>query len=107
MRRHSSEHESLREHVKSILISPTRKLFHLAHHHNHDQVTDSKQRTRRFSVPDKKSLEISDNIHELKTIDEVSVSACAYQYKLEFLLYCFYLHAIDTVRSTFLYKNNI
>jgi hypothetical protein len=67
MRRHTLDPDSIRKQIKSVFTSPTRKFFNFTNGNHSDQ------RTRRFSVPEKKQSDRSDNTNELDTIHEVSL----------------------------------
>lgn len=74
MRRHTLDPNSIRRQIKSVFTSPTRKLFSFTNNNNSDghSIINFTRRTRRFSVPDKESLDRLDANPELQTIHEVS-----------------------------------
>ena len=81
MRRHSLDPDHIKRQIKSVFTSPTRKLRNLTSNH-HQSSTNSNvdsgsimkfaRRTRRCSVPEKKSSIKSDPHSDLHPIDEVS-----------------------------------
>jgi hypothetical protein len=74
MRRHSFDPESIRKQIISVFTTSSRKRQNLTNNnHTHNGILNLGRRTRRFSVPDKKYLEVHDNNPELHTIDEVSI----------------------------------
>ncbi|CAF4024286.1 unnamed protein product, partial [Rotaria magnacalcarata] len=69
MHRHTLEHDSLREHIISLFMSPTRKFLNFTHHsHNQNNILDCARRTRRRSEPENAYSGILDNNYELHTI---------------------------------------
>ncbi|CAF1016843.1 unnamed protein product [Adineta ricciae] len=74
MRRHSLDTNSIRQQIKSIFTSPSRKIRNLTNQHHHEQHHESlrhpHRHSRRFSVPDKKSSEKIDLNNDLGTINE-------------------------------------
>ncbi|CAF4532011.1 unnamed protein product [Rotaria sp. Silwood1] len=74
MRRHSLEHDSLGQQIKSVFTSPTRKFLNFKNNSdNSNSNIHSNRQTRRVSVPEHKYSDKLDNYTELDTIDEVSV----------------------------------
>jgi hypothetical protein len=74
MRRHSIAPESIRKQIKSVFTTSSRKRQNSTNTTSNDNsVLNLGQRTRRFSVPDKKYLDVSGTSPELHTIEEVSV----------------------------------
>lgn len=57
MRRRSLDPESIRKQIISVFTSPSRKRQNAT---NNNGLINSGQRTRRFSVPEKKFLDVSD-----------------------------------------------
>ncbi|CAF0841527.1 unnamed protein product [Rotaria sp. Silwood1] len=77
MRRHSLEHDSLGQQIKSVFTSPTRKFLNFKNNSdNSNSNIHSNRQTRRVSVPEHKYSDKLDNYTELDTIDEVSVQIC-------------------------------
>jgi len=73
MRRHSLDPENIRKHIISIFTTSSRKRQNGTNNNsNSNGIFNLGRRIRRFSVPDKKYLDISDKNSELHTIDEVS-----------------------------------
>jgi hypothetical protein len=73
MRRHTLDPDSIRRQIKSVFTSPTRRFLNFTHNNNNNNsIINSDQRTRRFSVPEKKPSDRLDNNPELHTIHEVS-----------------------------------
>jgi len=98
MRRHSLDPNSIRQQIKSVLTSPTRKLRHLTSNHssnNGNGFINFGRRTRRFSFPEKKSSERYDINPELHPIQEVSqlvlLNHCYAFFLLNVLLLCLYV----------------
>ena len=87
MRRHSLEPDSIRRQLKSVLTAPSRKFFAFTNGKSSpkESTTTKTKRTRRFSVPDKKtSTERLDQRTDLHTIHEV-------KHSLSLLLFFFFL----------------
>jgi hypothetical protein len=75
MRRHTLDPDSIRRQIKSVFTSPTRRLLNFTNHNNnsnHNSIINFGLRSRRFSVPEKKSSDRLDTNAELDTIHEVS-----------------------------------
>jgi hypothetical protein len=73
MRRHTLGPESIRKQIISVFTTSSRKRQNLTNNNSTNNSTLNVDRpSRRFSVPDKKYLDVCDNNHELHTIDEVS-----------------------------------
>lgn len=70
MRRHSLDPESIRKQIIAVFTPSSRKRQNST---NSNGILNLTRRTRRYSVPDKKYLDVSDNkTPELHTIEEVS-----------------------------------
>ncbi|CAF1647582.1 unnamed protein product, partial [Adineta steineri] len=77
MRRHSLDPDKLRRQIKSIFVSPSRKIRNLTHqNHNNAAVIERSRQARRFSVPEKKFPDRLGSSNDLDTIDEVSKLIC-------------------------------
>ncbi|CAF4774688.1 unnamed protein product [Rotaria socialis] len=77
MHRHTLQHDSLREHIISLFLSPTRKFLNFTHHnHNQNNIADCARRTRRRSEPENAYSDILDNNYEFHTIPGVRISIC-------------------------------
>jgi hypothetical protein len=73
MRRHTLDPGSIRKQIISVFTSSSRKRQNSTNHNSgHNGILNFSRRTRRFSVPEKKYLDITENNPELHTIDEVS-----------------------------------
>jgi hypothetical protein len=70
MRRHTFDPASIRKQIISVFTTSSRKRQNSTN--NHNGILNLGRRIRRFSAPEKKYLEVSDNNPELHTIDEVS-----------------------------------
>lgn len=101
MRRHTLDTDSIRRHLKSVFISPTRKFFNLT---NHNGLLNLTHRTRRYSVPEKQHLDKSNNNAELRTINEVSELIRIRLYACSCLLCCSVLHDVNTASAVNLWK---
>ena len=82
LRRHSLDPESIRKQILSVFTTSSRKRQNLANNSknstsNHG-LFNVGRRLRRFSVPDRKDLNMSDDNFELHTIDEVSKTCIAW-----------------------------
>ncbi|CAF3423317.1 unnamed protein product [Rotaria socialis] len=71
MRRHSLDPESIRKQIISVFTIPSRKRQSLTNNNqpNHG-IFSFARRTRRYSVPDKNHIDISNNNAELHPIKE-------------------------------------
>ena len=73
MRRHSLDPESIRKQIISIFTTSSRKRQNLTNdNHHNNSILNFGRRTRRYSVPERKYLDVSHNNPELHTINEVS-----------------------------------
>ncbi|CAF4409456.1 unnamed protein product [Rotaria sp. Silwood2] len=78
MRRHTLEHDSIGQQIKSVFTSPTRKFLNFKNNSDDsNSILHSNRRTRRVSVPEKKYSDKLDNNAELDTIDENEANATA------------------------------
>jgi hypothetical protein len=74
MRRHTLDPESIRKQIISVFTTSSRtRQSSTNNNSNHHGILNLARHTRRFSVPDKKYLDVSDKNSELHTIEEVSV----------------------------------
>lgn len=73
MRRHSLDPESIRKQIISIFTTSSRKRQSLTNNNsNNHGLFNFGRRTRRFSVPEKKYVDISDTNEEGRPVKEVS-----------------------------------
>ncbi|CAF1465882.1 unnamed protein product [Rotaria magnacalcarata] len=98
MRRHSLDPESIRKQIISVFTISSRKRQSLTNNNQHNHgIFSFARRTRRYSVPDKNHIDISNNDAELRPIKEVStlifISACFFTCLLALLSY---LHIVNT-----------
>ncbi|CAF3882153.1 unnamed protein product [Rotaria sp. Silwood2] len=78
MRRHTLEHDSIGQQIKSVFTSPTRKFLNFKNNSDDsNSILHSNRRTRRVSVPEKEYSDKLDNNAELDTIDENEANATA------------------------------
>lgn len=104
MRRHSLEPENLRQQIKSVFISPTRKFFNFkTNTKNSNSIFNWTRRPRRFSVPEKQTPNRLDSNSELETIHEVSQTnslrvICLFMSAL--LLYLFVVNSMHVINPS-------